>query len=68
MKRFRDIEIGTYFISDSNIDGVTLLYLKTTPTENTNCVLINNGQLNNVFPEAAFQEVEVTFEIKPTEE
>lgn len=68
--KFGDMVAGNFFTANTFMGEDTLLYQKVTETnKGYNAVLINTGELCFIAPDslATFTEVEVTFDINPTE-
>lgn len=63
----KDLSIGDFFTAPNPNGEELLLYQKIEPLEHANAILLNTGQLCNVYDGYPFQSVEVTFDIKPTE-
>ena len=65
------LKAGDFFAVNIAISKETLLYQKIEVPNSMlhNAVLLNSGQACNLYigPETAFEKVEVTFDIKPTE-
>jgi len=68
--KWSDLFVGDFFTVNINMGEDTLLYQKINETERGyNAVLLNEGGLCCIATDslATFTEVEVTFDIKPTE-
>ena len=63
----KDLLIGDFFMARNPNGEEPLLYQKIDPLEHVNAILLNTGQLCNVYDGYPFQSVTVTFDIKPTE-
>lgn len=63
----KDLLVGDFFTAPNPNGDEPLLYQKIQPFEHANSVLLNTGQLCNVYDGYPFQSVTVTFDIKPTE-
>ena len=65
------LKVGDFFAVDMAISEGPLLYQKIQVPNNVlyNAILLNTGEVCNLYigPETAFEKVEVTFAIKPTE-
>ena len=67
---WEDINIGDFFIPDLVLNGDTFLYQKIDEQKHNgyNCILLNTGELCNIFINPNIQEhfvkVEVTFNLK----
>lgn len=68
--KWSELKEGDFFTANINMGEDTLLYQKIDQFGTFyNAVLINEGKLCylHIGPETAFEKVEVTFDIKPTE-
>jgi len=63
----KSLLVGDFFTASNPSGEEPLLYQKIEPLEHANAVLLNTGQLCNVYDGYPFQSVTVTFDIKPTE-
>ena len=63
---FDKLEAGDFFYFTSNEEYGMLLYQKITPKNDYNVVLLNTGQLCNIYTEGKlYQKAQVSFDIKP---
>jgi hypothetical protein len=62
-----ELLIGDFFTAPNPNGSDPLLYQKIEPINHINAILLNTGQLCNVYDGYPFQKVTVTFNINPTE-